>query len=76
MKCHCGGVIIDSYKRSVVEEDERDKGLRNELNWGHTVGHAIEGMGKRSFNAELQVYSPCLPLDVDEKRGFISWKND
>ncbi|EEQ99222.1 3-dehydroquinate synthase, putative, partial [Perkinsus marinus ATCC 50983] len=33
------------YKRSVVEEDERDKGLRNELNWGHTVGHAIEGMG-------------------------------
>jgi 3-dehydroquinate synthase len=29
-------------KARVVEKDERDFGLRNILNYGHTVGHAIE----------------------------------
>ncbi len=29
-------------KAEVVEKDERDFGLRNILNYGHTVGHAIE----------------------------------
>jgi len=29
-------------KVEVVEKDERDLGLRNILNYGHTVGHAIE----------------------------------
>ncbi len=29
-------------KVEVVEEDEKDLGLRNILNYGHTVGHAIE----------------------------------
>ncbi|MBE6768974.1 MAG: 3-dehydroquinate synthase [Ruminococcaceae bacterium] len=30
------------YKAYVVEQDERDQGLRQLLNLGHTVGHAIE----------------------------------
>ena len=30
------------YKRRVVEADERDSGIRNELNCGHTIGHALE----------------------------------
>ncbi|HEU4393361.1 MAG TPA: bifunctional shikimate kinase/3-dehydroquinate synthase [Solirubrobacterales bacterium] len=30
------------YKCEVVADDERDGGLRNVLNLGHTVGHAIE----------------------------------
>ncbi len=29
-------------KAEVVEKDERDLGLRNTLNYGHTVGHAVE----------------------------------
>lgn len=29
-------------KKAVVEEDEKEKGLRKVLNFGHTVGHAIE----------------------------------
>ncbi len=31
-----------SFKRDVVEQDERDNGLRMILNYGHTLGHAIE----------------------------------
>ncbi len=33
----CAGI-----KAAVVEEDEKDTGIRNILNYGHTVGHAIE----------------------------------
>ncbi|MBN1857058.1 MAG: 3-dehydroquinate synthase [Dehalococcoidia bacterium] len=29
-------------KSAVVQEDERDSGLRNILNFGHTIGHGIE----------------------------------
>lgn len=29
-------------KKAVVEKDEKEEGLRKVLNFGHTVGHAIE----------------------------------
>lgn len=29
-------------KRKVVEEDEKEQGIRKVLNFGHTIGHAIE----------------------------------
>ena len=32
-----------TFKRDVVEKDERDLGLRGLLNFGHTLGHAVEG---------------------------------
>lgn len=31
-----------SVKRDVVEKDERESGLRRVLNFGHTLGHAVE----------------------------------
>jgi len=31
-------------KAEIVEKDERDSGLRNILNYGHTIGHAIESV--------------------------------
>jgi shikimate kinase / 3-dehydroquinate synthase len=34
-----------AIKAAVVAEDERDTGLRAILNYGHTVGHAIEAAG-------------------------------
>jgi 3-dehydroquinate synthase len=33
-----------SIKVGVVEQDEKDLGLRNILNFGHTVGHALEAV--------------------------------
>lgn len=35
------GRCVD-IKRQVVSQDEKDKGLRNLLNFGHTIGHSIE----------------------------------
>jgi 3-dehydroquinate synthase len=33
-------------KAAVVSEDERESGLRSILNFGHTVGHALEALGE------------------------------
>jgi 3-dehydroquinate synthase len=35
-------------KRGVVEADEKDRGERMLLNFGHTIGHALERIGARS----------------------------
>lgn len=35
-----------SVKKRVVEEDPKEKGIRRILNFGHTVGHAIESSGQ------------------------------
>lgn len=39
-----------SIKRDVVNEDERDTGLRQILNFGHTFGHAVEKSSKFSIS--------------------------
>jgi 3-dehydroquinate synthase len=39
------GLVYDSVviKNSVITEDPTEKGIRKILNFGHTIGHAIEG---------------------------------
>ena len=38
-----------SVKRAVVEEDEFEKSLRRSMNYGHSVGHAIESLTNFAF---------------------------
>ena len=44
IESHMDEIIIRSLhvKKDVVEQDEREAGLRRVLNFGHTVGHGIE----------------------------------
>lgn len=39
-------IVVGSVrvKAEVVSADEREGGLRNLLNFGHSIGHAIEGI--------------------------------
>lgn len=49
-------------KKYVVEQDEKEKGLRRALNFGHTVGHGIESVyGDRFFHGEC-VSLGMLPM--------------
>jgi 3-dehydroquinate synthase len=41
-----------AIKHSVVQADERESGLRMMLNFGHTVGHAVEADGYRYRHGE------------------------
>ena len=33
-------------KTNIIMKDERDSGIRNKLNFGHTIGHAVESLYK------------------------------
>ncbi len=74
-------VLLEAIKRSVeikrdvVEKDERESGIRAILNYGHTIGHAIEvlsgygkyrhgeassiGMVTEAFLAEIEGIAPA-----------------
>ena len=44
-------IILDSLmiKQSVVEVDEFEKNFRRSMNYGHSIGHALESLTKFSF---------------------------
>lgn len=47
--------IIDEtlrIKKHIVEEDPQEKGLRRILNFGHTIGHAIESKSAKDADAQ------------------------
>lgn len=67
-------IIRDSLmiKRAVVEQDERENGLRRALNFGHTIGHGIEAAsGGRLLHGEC-VALGMLPMCSGEAREQIS----
>ena len=64
--------ISDEIKRQVVEQDPLERGERALLNFGHTLGHAIE----KSKNFEL-FHGQCVALgciaaaELSSQRGLI-----
>ncbi len=69
-------VLLEMVKRSceikkaVVEKDPTEKGDRALLNFGHTLGHAIE----KAKNFEL-THGECVALGC-VAAAFISWKKE
>ena len=51
-------------KKRVVEEDEKEAGLRKSLNFGHTIGHGIEG----AVFGEL-LHGECVALGIPPMCG-------
>ena len=49
-------------KREVVEEDEKEHGLRMILNFGHTVGHGLE----QYYNYEKYTHGEAVALGMTE----------
>ena len=68
-------IIIRSLniKKNVVEQDEKETGLRKILNFGHTVGHGIESSEGMSelYHGEC-VALGMLPMCGDEIRDRVA----
>ena len=62
-----------SIKAQVVEEDEKESGVRAHLNFGHTIGHAIESASNYTL-----AHGECVGLGmmaasyIAEQRGLIT----
>jgi 3-dehydroquinate synthase len=58
-------------KKEIVEMDEFDKGIRMILNFGHTIGHAIEKSFKEDFisHGEAISFGMIHILEIFEKEG-------
>ena len=61
-------------KADVVSKDEREGGLRMILNFGHTVGHAIERVTRYRvmLHGEAIGWGMVAALDLARRRGTIS----
>ena len=68
-------MIYRSYeiKRKVVENDPTEKGERAQLNFGHTLGHAIEKqMNFELYHGECVVLGMIAALNICVERGTIT----
>ena len=65
----------NEIKKAVVEKDPYEKGDRMLLNYGHTIGHAIE----KHLNFEM-THGECVALGciaaayISYKRGNLTWE--
>ena len=65
-------VIYDSIrmKAEVVALDEREAGLRSTLNWGHTVGHAVEAiMSPNMMHGECVAVGCVVEAELSRRMG-------
>jgi 3-dehydroquinate synthase len=69
-------VIADScrIKAGIVEQDERESGVRRTLNFGHTAGHALEAVTKyrRFRHGEAIAYGMLVAAELAVMRGALA----
>lgn len=60
-------------KKSVVEEDPKEHGIRAILNFGHTIGHAVEKMKEfELLHGECVALGMVAAAFISHKRGMLS----
>lgn len=64
-------------KRNIVEKDEKETGLRQILNFGHTIGHAIETCSgfkiKHGFSVSIGI---AVEVKIAVLSGFLPKKDE
>jgi 3-dehydroquinate synthase len=61
-----------AIKASVVQADEREAGLRAILNFGHTIGHAIEAAGYELLHGEAIAVGLHAAMRLGAELGRVS----
>lgn len=66
-------MVSDSVaiKSAIVNQDEKEGGLRRLLNFGHTFGHAIEHI-KRISHGEAVSIGMVIAVDISVRKGLLS----
>lgn len=65
--------ISCNIKRNVVENDPKERGERALLNFGHTLGHAIEKlMDFKLYHGECVVLGMIAALEISKNRGILT----
>lgn len=66
-----------AMKAEVVGIDERESGLRMILNFGHTLGHAIEAVTgyKKLLHGEAIAWGMLIALNVSRSRSILTDKD-
>jgi 3-dehydroquinate synthase len=61
-------------KAWVVSQDERERGLRAALNYGHTFGHVVENetLYEKYLHGEAVGIGMCMANDLAVKLGFMN----
>jgi 3-dehydroquinate synthase len=60
-------------KKSIVEIDEREQGLRRILNFGHTLGHALEAVSRYKItHGEGVAMGMIAAALLSEKAGYLA----
>lgn len=69
-------IIVEScrIKARVVSEDERESGPRRVLNFGHTIGHALESATqyRRFRHGEAVAYGMIAAAELSAARGALA----
>jgi len=65
-------------KAEVVNQDEKEKGIRSVLNYGHTFGHVIENLTnyKTYLHGEAVAIGMVMANRLSNKLGFLSEKEE
>ncbi|MCH8284901.1 3-dehydroquinate synthase [candidate division KSB1 bacterium] len=62
------------FKADIVSRDEKESGLRRILNFGHTIGHGIEGFlgGGSILHGEAVLYGMLAASWISRKKGTLN----
>ena len=60
-------------KNNIVNQDPTENGVRKSLNFGHTLGHAIESYFLENQNKKTLLHGEAIAIGIILE-SFISWK--